>query len=313
MGGRVKVLAVVPGPSTHGVVLHALSVARAVGADVQPNLGPPDPAYDIVHIPFTDALFGRDIATAAAFFAGWVARVDASLVVTLHDVPGLDADPARDARRRAGYAQVAAAADAVVVCSDAEADRLDPRPAVVPLPVEPLDAPGPAPAWAGRTTLGVLGFVYPGKGHDRTLEVAAGTGAAVVALGAASPGHNDLVGQLCAQADSLGVELFVTGPLSEADLHAAARAVTVPVAAYATTGASASLATWSAAGRRPVTTTSPYTQELAARDPGALLLTDDLHAAVHAALADPGRTWGAAAAAHDVAAAHLAIYRSVLR
>ena len=309
----MRVLAVVPGPPTHGVVLHALSVARAVGAEVQPDLGRSDPAYDVVHVPFTDALFGPDIGSAAAAFERWAADVDAPLVVTLHDVPGLDADPVRDARRRAGYARVAAAADAVVVCSAHEADRLDPRPVVVPLPVEVLTAPGPAPAWAGRSALGVLGFVYPGKGHDRVLAAAAGTGAAVVALGAPSPGHDDLVGRLHRQADRLGVELLVTGALSEPDLHAAAHAVTVPVAAYLTSGASASLATWLATGRRPVTTPSPYATELEASAPGALLLTDDLHEAVREALADPGRTWTATATGPDVAAAHLAVYRSVLR
>ncbi len=310
----MRVLAVVPGPSTHGVVLHALSVARVVGADVQRGLSRPDPAYDVVHVPFTDALFGPDIGSAAAAFEQWAARVDAPVVVTLHDVPGLDADPARDARRRAGYERVSAAADAVVVCSTHEADRLDPRPVVVPLPVEPLAAPGPAPAWAGRTTLGVLGFVYPGKGHDRVLAAAAGTGAVVVALGAASPGHDDLLDRLQAQADDLGVELLVTGALTEPDLHAAVRAVTVPVAAYATSGASASLATWIVTGRRPVTTPSPYAAELAAGAPDALLLTHDLHDAVRAALADPGRTWADThVAGPDVAVAYLAVYRSVLR
>lgn len=306
----MRVLAVVPGPPTHGVVLHALSVARAVGADVHDDLSRSAPSYDVVHVPFTDALFGPDIGSAARAFEQWRAQVDAPVVVTLHDVPGLDADPARDARRRAGYARVASASDAVVVCSAAEAARLDPRPVVVPLPVDPLAPPGPAPAWAGRTTLGVLGFVYPGKGHDRVLAAAAGTGAAVVAVGAASPGHEDLVDRLHARADALGVELLVTGPLSEPDLHAAARAVTVPVAAYATSGASASLTTWLSAGRRPVTTPSPYAAELA---PDALLLTDDLDSGVAAALADPSRTWGPVATGPDVAAAHLAVYRSVLR
>lgn len=306
----MRVLAVVPGPATHGVALHALSVARSVSADVHTDLARPDRAYDVVHVPFTDALFGTEIGTAAVAFERWRAQVDVPVVVTLHDVPGLDADPARDARRRAGYTRVAAAADAVVVCSAHEAARLDPRPVVIPLPVDALAPPGPEPAWAGRTTLGVLGFVYPGKGHDRVLATAAGTGATVVALGAASPGHDDLVDRLHAQADALGVGLLVTGPLAEPDLHAAARAVTVPVAAYATSGASASLTTWLAAGRRPVSTRSPYAAELG---PDALLLTDDLDAGVAAALADPSRTWGPVRTGPDVAAAHLAVYRSVLR
>jgi len=310
----VRVLAVVPGPPTHGVVLHALSVARAVGADVQHDLTTPGASYDVVHVPFTDSLFGADIGSAAAAFEAWAAGIGVPLVVTLHDVPGADADPAREARRRAGYARVTAAADAVVVCSAHEADRLDPRPVVVPLPVEPLAAPGPPPVWAGRSTLGVLGFVYPGKGHDGVLDAAAGTGAAVVALGGPSPGHTDLVVRLRAQAERLGVELLVTGTLSEPDLHAAARAVTVPVAAYTTAGASASLATWAAAGRRPVTTPGPYATELAARDPDALLLSEDLHGGVANALADPSSTWAdAATAGPDVTEAHLAVYRSVVR
>lgn len=304
---------VLPGPREHGAVRHAQAIARAVGADVQTDLRRPALAYDVVHVPFTDALFGVDIGSAAAALEAFVAGVDAPVVVTLHDVPGLDADPARDVRRRAGYARVAAAADAVVVCSAHEADRLDPRPVVVPLPVEPLAAPGPSPAWAGGRTLGVLGFVYPGKGHDRVLDAAVGTGAAVVAIGGPSPGHGDLVVQLRAQADRLGVELLVTGALSEPDLHAAARAVTVPVAAYLTSGASGSLMTWGAAGRRPVATPGPYASELAAGDARAVLLTDDLPTGIAAALADPARTWRAPTTGPDVAAAHLAVYRSVLR
>lgn len=311
----MRVLAVVPGPDTHGVVRHALSVARAVGADVQRDLSAPVSSYDVVHVPFTDRLFGDDIASAAAHFEAWVGTTGgAPVVVTLHDVPGNDADPERDARRCAGYARVVAAADAVVVCSAVEADRLAPRPAVIPLPVEHLAAPGPAPAWSGRTTLGVLGFVYPGKGHDRVLLAAAGTGVAVVALGAASPGHEDLLEDLRSQADDLHVPLLVTGSLTDADLHAAARAVTVPVAAHTTPGASGSLATWTAAGRRPVTTRSVQATEVEGRDPGSLLLTDDLPTGIAKALADPSSTWSAAAPARpDVAAAHLAIFRSVLR
>ncbi|CAN5128805.1 hypothetical protein BH24ACT10_BH24ACT10_19010 [soil metagenome] len=310
----MRVLAVVPGPPTHGVVLHALTVAHAVGADVQHDLRKPDASYDIVHVPFTDSLFGADIGSAAKAFQAWAAGVGVPLVVTLHDVPGGDADPARDARRRAGYARVTAAADAVIVSSAHEADRLDPRPVVGPLLLAPLAAPGPPPVWAGGSTLGVLGFLYPGKGHDRVLDAAVGTGAAVVALGAPSPGHGDLVVRLHAQAERLGVELRVTGALSEPDLHAAARSITVPVAAYTTAGASASLATWTAAGRRPVTTPGPYAVELAARVPDALLLSQDLHSGVADALADPSSTWtDAAAAGPDVTEAHLAVYRSVLR
>ena len=309
----MRVLAVVPGPADHGVVVHGTAVAELVGARLARTLEPPTGAWDVTHVQFTDSLFGTEIAASAAAFGEWARRGTGPLVVTLHDVPGADPDSARDARRAEGYRRVAAYADAVVVCSEVEADRLDPRPTVVPLPAAPLAAPGSAPDWAGRTTLGVLGFLYPGKGHDRAIDAAAGTGATVVALGSASPGHTPLVARLQERARDRGVELLVTGPLSEADLHAAARAVTVPVAAYTTTGASASLLTWVAAGRRPVTTGGPYARELDRRWPGSLLLTDDLAAGVRCALAEPSSTWGASApATSDVADLLRGVYASVL-
>ncbi len=307
----MRVLAVVPGPSGHGVVRHGVSVAGLVGATVTRSLDVPPGAWDLVHVQFTDALFGSGIDGAAAAFETWAGTVTAPVVVTLHDVPGADHDSGRDARRRAGYDRVAAAADAVVVCSEHEAARLHPRPAVVALPFEHLCPPGPAPAWADRPSIGVLGFVYPGKGHDRVLAAAAGTGALVVAIGGPSPGHAALVAELRLQADALDVELLVTGPLSEADLHAAALAVTVPVAAYATTGASASLVTWLAAGRRPVTTAGPYAEELARQRPGSLLPTGDLGGAVRAALADPGSTRAATPDRPDLTAALLAVYARI--
>ena len=302
-----------PGPDRHGVVLHALTVAGLVGADVSRDLAVLGSEVQLTHVAFTDSLFGPDIASAAAAFERWAATAPRPLVVTLHDVPGVDPDRARDTRRTAGYARVCALADAVVVCSEAEADRLEPRPLVIALPMEQLPAAGPPPWWAGRPSLGVLGFVYPGKGHERAIDAATGTGARVIAIGAPSPGHAALVDALTDRARCAGVELVVTGPLSEADLHAAARAVTVPVAAYATTGSSASLMTWLAAGRRPVTTAGPYAVELHRAHPEALWLTDDLPTAVVQALSDPARTWVTAPAAPvDVAAAHLALYRSLL-
>lgn len=301
----------VPGPDRHGVVVHGLVVAQATGAEVVRDLRPV--RADVVHVQFTDALFGPDIGSAAAAFEQWRATVDAPVVVTLHDVPGADGDAGRDARRAAGYARVVRASDAVVVSAQHEADRLGGVGHVVPLPVPVLAAPGPRPAWAEVVTLGVLGFVYPGKGHDTALEVAAQLGVRVVAAGGASPGHEPLVQELHRQADRLGVALHVTGSLSEPDLHAAARAVTVPLAAYRTLGASGSIATWHAAGRRPVVSPSDWTADLDRRWPGCVRTADDLVAAVREALDEPGSTWLARPPEQLVAEEHRAVYRSVLR
>lgn len=307
----MRVRTVAPGSPSHGVVRHAAAVAGLLGC--------PDGPPDLVHAHFTDALWGPDIARAAAAFVAWAAALTAPLVVTLHDVPGIDPDPARDARRTAGYRAVAEAARAVVVASDREARDVarwsGVRAAVVPLPVEPLASPGPPPAWAARPTVGVLGFLYPGKGHAEAVDAAAGTGALVVALGAPSPGHLGLVEELATRARRRGVDLLVTGHLSDADLHAAARAVTVPVAASSTLGASGSLATWLAAGRRPLATPTAHARDVLARWPGSLQLVPPgaLEPAVAAALAAPGRTWLAGPPPRpDVAAAHRAVFAAVL-
>ena len=139
-GGALKVLAVVPGPDDHGVVVHGTAVAELVGARLTRTLDPPTGTWDVTHVQFTDSLFGTGIAASADAFVRWASRGTGPLVVTLHDVPGADPDSARDARRAEGYRRVAAYADAVVVCSEVEADRLDPRPTVVPLR-HPASAP----------------------------------------------------------------------------------------------------------------------------------------------------------------------------
>jgi hypothetical protein len=236
-------------------------------------------------------------------------------VVTLHDVPGADDDRARDARRTAGYARVVQAADAVVVSAEHEAARLRhlTTPWVVPLPVPRLAAPGPG-AGLGRPAVGRRPRLrLPGKGHDVALEVAAEHGVRCVVAGGPSPGHEPLVDALRRRAEALGVDLHVTGGLTEADLHAAARAVTVPLAAYRTLGASGSLATWHAACRRPVVAASDYARELDRRWPGCVRITDDVLSAVGLALADPGSTWLQEPPQLDVAREHLAVFRSVLR
>ncbi len=314
----MRVLMHAPGPSRHGVVRHARLVARLA----EPHgVTSADRAVDLTHVQFTDALFGPDVAAAAGAFEVWAAAAPRPLVVTLHDVPGADPDPARDTRRARGYARVAAVADAVVVSSAHEAADLvrttGHAAEVIPLPVETLPPGGTRPAWAGRPTLAILGFVYPGKGHAEAIDAAARSGVRllVVALGAVADGHAALHLDLRDRAADRGVDLLVTGSLSDADLAAAASAATVPVAPARRVSASGSLATWIGCGRRPVAARGPYTAELAARHPDGLRLYDtdgELDAAVAAALADPSETTAEPADGPDTGAAHAALYRRVL-
>ena len=55
--------------------------------------------------------------------------------------------------------------------------------------------------------------------------------------------------------------------------------------------ASGSVGRWISAGRRPLVTPHPFFEELAARAPWALTLTDDLPGALRRALKDPAGTW----------------------
>ncbi len=321
----MRVLAVVPGPEHHGVVRHgravaALVAARGVTVTVARTTEVPVGYHDLTHVQFTDALFGPDVAAAADAFVAWSTGAPRPLVVTVHDVPEEEGDPGRTERRRRAYRRVMAVSDAVVVSTahEAASARLvgGPDPVVVPLPVEPMAGPGAEPTWGRRPTVGVLGFVYPGKGHAEALESVArhGGDVAVVAIGSVSSGHGLLLAELHERARRLRVDLLVTGPLADTDLHAAARAVTVPLAAYRTSGASASVATWLACGRRPLVTSTPQVRELAARWPQALtVIGGDLGDPVAAALLDPRRTWLDGPPPHpDVAGAHLAVYRGAM-
>jgi glycosyltransferase involved in cell wall biosynthesis len=312
---RIRVHA--PGPPGHGGVRHARLVAGLAAAH---GVRAVTTAADLTHAQFTDALYGPDIAASAAEFTAWALDAPRPLVVTLHDVPGADPDPARDARRVAGYARVVAACDAVVVSAEHEAAkvaRFTGRTAtVVDLPV-PRPVPGGArPAWADGPTLGVLGFVHPGKGHRDVIEAAARHGLRVVAAGALAPGHDEVMRALAERAERHGVELVVTGSLGDADLAAAARAVTVPVAPSAVVSASGTLMTWRGCGRRPLAADGEYAAEIDRRHPGTLHLYADaaaLPAAVEAVLADLGRTrLGPDPGIPDAGAEHAALYRRVL-
>lgn len=289
------------GDPRHGVTRYAQQLADALGADVgQPEGGAGAGAAahpDRRHLHFTDRLFGPDPDAAAA--AVELLASGGPFSVTLHDVPQpSDGDEGLRLRSDA-YRRVIDAAAGVVVNSEHELRLLRrhtsraARAAVIPLPVDPH--PAADTVRVADPTVGVLGFVYPGKGHDRVIRAVAALGgsAGVEVLGRASAGHEGDLSALATLAGSLGVGFTVTGYLSDDELLARSRQTTVPVIAHEHVSASGSLASWLSAGRRPVVVSSPYMEEMAELHGGSLTLTtaDELPAAIAAALEDPSSTW----------------------
>lgn len=311
------------GPEQHGVRMHAQDLAahtpdaRTVAGsltELRPVLlGESSP----VHLHFTDRIFGPSPQAAASTVAD-IAAVR-PVTVTVHDIPQPSDGHAFEARR-AAFARVVDVARAVIVCSASERAQLERHvPATSGLPVHvnhlPIDPPEPGPwhrawQWAGAQPpcplslsdgdgtervprVAVLGFLYPGKGHESVIEALAGldTPVEVVALGRASDGHEDLVPALDAAARRHGHSFRTTGFLDDTALTRAAQRVTVPVVAPAHVSASGSIGRWISSGRAPIVTPHPFFEELAERAPWALTLTDDLSAALRAALADPRSTW----------------------
>lgn len=336
----IGVTAVVVGPDDHGVVRHALTVARATGTPVV-RLRDPDRRdaplpvpTDVVHLHVTDRLFGADVDTATARLLTLLDDLGVPAVLSLHDVPG-PGDDDRSRRRRRAYRRIAARAAAVVVTADHERRRLldagVARPIrVVPFPIEPTTM-GAVPRRTGRPPLtdqlGVLGFVYPGKGHAVAIDTAARVGSlGVVALGSVSPGHDDLADELHRQAAARSVSFTITGSLDDTRLADSMASVAVPFAVYADVSASLSIVTWLRSGRRPVVAAGQYVAELAQLVPGGLTVvdaddSDGLDDAVRHGHADPARTHLAAAdgipgdhlSEAAIARCHRAVYDEVGR
>lgn len=303
---KITTLALV-GPSQHGVRMHASALAhhtphaeRIEGeiTEILPRLladeGP-------VHFHFTDRIFGHTAHDAA----GTVERIAAHrpVSVTLHDIPQ-PSDGHAFMARCAGYARVVEAACTVIVSSEYERDLLirhsglptDTPVHVDPLPIDRapvLEAVSGPLGCVNTPTVGLLGFIYPGKGHARVLSALASSdhSADVAALGRPSDGHQDLVAEFEERARVQGRRFHVTGFLAEEQLTAAARSVTVPVVAPEHVSASGSVGRWIASGRRPIVTRHPFFEELRDRAPWALTLTDDLPSALNAALENPASTW----------------------
>ena len=114
---------VVVGPEHHGVVRHAIAVAGLTGSPVlrlsDPGERPVAPTTPVVHLHYTDRLFGATSDRAAGACLELIRRLACPAVVTLHDVPNGGCTP-HDRRRAAAYRALAASVDGVVVSSDHE-------------------------------------------------------------------------------------------------------------------------------------------------------------------------------------------------
>ena len=292
---------IVIGPDGHGVVRHALRLARAARSPIVRLDDPADPfalppGVDVAHLHVTDKLFGPTPAAAAGACTALADRLDVPVVIALHDVPLGDTDDIAKGRDRA-YRQFAESADLVLVASRAEARRL--RALTPGRHVELLALPAPrcrpVPRAEPDGRLGVLGFIYPGKGHSTVIEAAGTVRAGVVAVGGCSDGHTDLPAELHDLAAMNGVDLDITGPLSDARFDRHLATVAVPVVPSRRAAASASLMSWIGAGRRPLVATNEHSIDVAERLGDHVVLFDGSSAALAeaaaAALDDPRSTW----------------------
>lgn len=309
------------GPPHHGVTRYGrglLVAARTVEAadaaghrlrHVDLETASPGRA-DLLHVPFTDRIFGATLDAAVDSVRHLLDReAPRSWVVNLHDLPQREEGADRYSRRAAAYAWLAARADVVVANSQHEARGVHDLPGcadvnirVIPLPLEPVAAPGtgrrapdgeplrggdpPTPA-----DIGLLGFVYPGKGYERLID-AAPVGTCVRAIGQAAEGHHDYLHDLMERARQRGVDFEVTGYVPEGMLAAQLHAVNVPVCPHRHVSASGSLNTWIAHGRVPLVLESPYMIEIAHRWPGAVTVAtaQDFRSRLLECLGDPRRT-----------------------
>ncbi|ETD31411.1 hypothetical protein W823_20305 [Williamsia sp. D3] len=299
------------GPQTHGVVRYAHSVfeaAVAVGADHRLHHvhGPVAEFREIledcalVHLHVTDRLFGRTPSEARSGVLSIIESLRRPVSVTLHDLPQ-PSDGAAMPARVEFYRAVARVASGVIVSSRHEADLfaefIDAAMMVEVVPLMIDDVRAEKRSGTSELTVGVLGFLYPGKGHVETLQAMAGLDPSVafVALGGPSAGHENLADELGKVAADMGRRCEVTGFLSDAELRRRSAEITVPVAYHRHMSASGSINAWISAGRRPLVPHTAYTEELATRSPGVVTVhpddNDSLRIAIEDGLADPDATW----------------------
>lgn len=290
------------GPAHHGVTRHGAQLAGPTRVELTDvGVGAADLAAVLaacpgpVHVHLTEHLLG---ATNDAVEQGMAVleNVARPVHVTLHDIPQPGEGEARFTRRAALYGRIARAAASVQVCSENERTALAAMSGrrgigVVHLPVDVRDGAARARVEEGGA-IGVLGFVHPGKNPGLALEVAAAVGRSVLLIGAVGAGHETFAEQLRADARRLGIDLEVTGHVSEAEMDEQIARVAVPLAPYRHVSASGSIGRWIAAGRRPVVLATPWARELAEQAPWALdvIEADEIVPAVASALAQPDRT-----------------------
>ena len=294
------------GPRPHGVVRFGWDLHRRMrteGFDVRRQwtahhgIVSMPLRVDAVHLQFTDRLFGDSPEIAAQNVASLAAAARRKVTVTLHDLPQ-SSDGKNFARRTEAYAAVSAACRGVVVSSRHERELLRDcgiEPSwltVIPLPIDPLVC-APAARGSGRT-VGVFGYIYPGKGHAEVI-AALPSGVEMLAIGETSLGHDDVAIDLQHSARRKGVTFRVTGYIADSQVQAMLQRVAVPVVAHRHISASGSINSWLSAGRRPLAPEHRYTSEFEERNPGSLMLYPDtaagLRSAIEYALATPESTW----------------------
>ncbi|HEY0936605.1 MAG TPA: glycosyltransferase [Trebonia sp.] len=307
------ILHVIVGPDRHGVVAHSQLVAAACGHEVLRAATAGDISRDqlsgaeVVHLGFTDRLFGDTMERAVETLASLAAEaraVGAGLSLTLHDVP-YDDSPLQQ-RRRNGYRQVIALARGIVVNSQVELELVQDEAElvhslrVVPLPVltavraHRADS-GEAAGRTGPAQVGVLGFLYPDRGYESVIDAVPGA-SRVLAIGQPARGHENLPAKYAARAAQRGISWEVTGYVPDEQLAGVLAAVAVPVAPNRRVTASASVNAWNGHGRRVLVPDSPLGRELNRTRPGHVLLYDPddpaaLTSALADALADPALTY----------------------
>ena len=244
------------GPDGHGVTEYALGLARATNAASvirEETFGPAPLPEGPIHVTFTDHLFGD---TAERLLA----RIDGPLSVSLHDIPQPEEGAERYARRARVYRELVEKADVAVVNSNHEASFFDAKTTVIRLPIPVIDSPfDPEPG-----TVGVLGFLYPGKGHEDL--IAALPDRRLRFLGAVSHGHETW-------AENLDAE--ITGWLTDAQLAHEMGRIAHPVCPHRHFSASGSLMAWLGAGRTVLVRDSDYAREIDAWLPGRVTLVGD--------------------------------------